>query len=260
MGYNNIIYEKEEGIGIVTLNRPKKLNAISAELCQELEKVALEAEADEKVKILVFTGGDKLFSAGADITNILALESSLDAYNFVSMIQGTFNKIERLGKLVIASVSGIAFGGGCELTLACDFRIASEKASFGLPEIDLGAFPAGGGTQRLPRLVGVTKAKEMLCIGEPISAQEAYRLGLVNKVVPHEKLMEETISMAKKLLTKPALALKKIKSLVNIGISMELLTALEYEAQTFSGLYASHDLQEGLTAFTEKRKANFLGK
>ncbi len=191
---------------------------------------------------------------------IAQLSTPLEAYRHVSRFHEVFDKIEGLPKPVIAAVAGFALGGGCELALACDLRIAADNASFGLPEIKLGVIPGGGGTQQLPRLIGVGRAKELLYTGDPIDAQEAYRIGLANKVVPVNALMDETRRLASKLVKQPAVALQMNKLAVNEGIRMDLRSAQAYELQCFGVLFSTEDQKEGVQAFLEKRPANFIGR
>jgi enoyl-CoA hydratase len=259
MGFNTITYDKGDGIGVVTLNRPKSLNALCDELIAELGTVFDEIAEDRDVAAVIITGSAKAFAAGADIKEISQIASPAVAQGFVSRIHAVFNRIEGCAKPVIAAISGFALGGGCELALACDLRIAAENAVFGLPEIKLGVIPGGGGTQRLPRLVGVGRAKELLYTGDSIDAQEAYRIGLVNKVVPPESLMDEARTMAAKLAKRPPVALKMTKLAVNEGINMDLYSAIGHESRCFEILFSTADQKEGMQAFIEKREAKFSG-
>lgn len=260
MEFKTIIYEKSDGIGIITLNRPKSMNAISERLIKELNMVIDEIERDEEVRTVIFTGSEKVFAAGADIKEVGGIGTPVEAHRFVNSVQSLFNRIESLEKPVIAAVSGLALGGGCELALTCDLRIVTENARFGLPEIKIGVMPGGGGTQRLPRLIGAGRAKELLYTGDPIGADEAYRIGLVNKVVSLDSLMDEAKKMATKLARQPAIALKMIKTSVNKGLSMDLQSALAYEACCFETLFSTEDQKEGMKAFVEKRLPLFKGK
>jgi enoyl-CoA hydratase len=259
MGFNTITYDKGDGIGVVTLNRPKSLNALCDELIAELGTVFDEIGEDRDVAAVIITGSAKAFAAGADIKEISQIASPAVAQGFVSRIHAVFNRIEGCAKPVIAAISGFALGGGCELALACDLRIAAENAVFGLPEIKLGVIPGGGGTQRLPRLVGVGRAKELLYTGDSIDAQEAYRIGLVNKVVPPESLMDEARTMAAKLAKRPPVALKMTKLAVNEGINMDLYSAIGHESRCFEILFSTADQKEGMQAFIEKREPKFTG-
>ncbi|MBW1924423.1 MAG: enoyl-CoA hydratase/isomerase family protein [Deltaproteobacteria bacterium] len=260
MTFNTLIYKKEGAVGIVTLNRPERLNALSDELLLELGQVLEEIDEDEAVDALIITGQEKFFGAGADIKEIVNIHTPVEANRFAKKVRRVFNKLAELRQPTIAAVSGLALGGGCELALACDVRIAAENASFGLPEIKLGVLPGGGGTQRLPRLVGAGRAKEMLFSGDPIDAQEAYRIGLVNKVVPLGSLMEEAKKMAATFVKRPGYAIKTIKCLVNEGLNMDLKSALAHEARNFEILFSTEDQKEGMKAFLEKRKASFKGR
>ena len=257
--FKNLIYQKEGAIGSILLNRPEKKNALNAELRQEMEALLRELSQDTTVRAVIISGGEDTFCAGADIGEIKETTSAQSAYRHAREFQLLFDQVEGLPQPVIAAVSGYALGGGCELALACDFRIASETAKFGLPEIKIGAFPAGGGTQRLPRLIGAAKAKEIIFTGDPISADEALSLGLIMKIAPKQSLMEEARSFAAKLGALPLLALEASKRLVNRGLEMDLTSALELEAQCFGSLAGTHDLREGTKAFLEKRKPHFTG-
>jgi enoyl-CoA hydratase len=258
MNYETLIYEKENGVGTITLNRPKQKNAINDVMMSELFQLISNIAQDDEVRVVVITGGKDYFAAGADIRLVSTISSSFKAYDFSR--NSPIHELEELEKPVIAAISGIALGGGLELALACDLRIASETALFGQPEINLGIIPGSGGTQRLPRLVGLTKAKEMLFTGETINAQEAYRIGLVNKVVPVESLMDEVYKIATKIATKPAMALKVTKLVVNAGINLDLELALKFESQSFGLLFSTQDQKEGVSAFIEKRKPIFKGE
>jgi len=260
MAYKTLIYEETEKVGIVTLNRPERKNALNNELIMELDSLVEKIMNDDKVATLIITGHKDFFGAGADITEISDITTPIDAHRFVISVQSLFSKIENMEKPVIAAVSGLALGGGCELALACDLRIAAENAVFGQPEIRIGVIPGGGGTQRLPRIIGIGRAKEMLYTGEPIDAQEAYRIGLVNKVVSVDSLMAEAKKLANKLKGQPAFALKMIKMAVNEGFNMDLKSSLAYEARCFETIFSTEDQKEGTKAFLEKRKPNFKGK
>ena len=261
MGYETLIYEKREGVGIVTLNRPDRLNALSFKLKEEVSALFVEMEKDDEVRVVILTGGEKAFSAGADIKERSQIQLSQSEFYFAQKkSQALYNQIEEFQKPVIAAISGVAVGGGCELALACDLRIASETARFGFPEVKLGVIPAAGGTQRLPRLVGATRAKEIIFTGEPIDAHEACRLGLVNKVVPVDRVMEEAMALALKLAQNPPLSLKYAKRAINVGSQLDMASALDYEVHCAAIPYASEDRQEGMRAFVEKRKPVFHGK
>lgn len=255
----NLILNKEGPIAIIQLNRPQKKNSLNAQLRREMETTLREIADDTAFRAVILTGGEEIFCAGADISEIKEATTAESAYRHAREFQLLFDQIESLPQPVIAALSGYALGGGCELALACDFRIASETAKFGLPEIKIGAFPAGGGTQRLPRLIGAARAKEIIFTGDPINAEEALSLGLVTKVVPKERLLEEAKSFAFKLAALPRLALQAAKRLINRGLETDLTSALELEARCLGTLAMTHDLREGTLAFLEKRKPNFTG-
>ncbi len=260
MEFTTILLEKSKGIGIITLNRPQSMNAISTQLVREFDVALDEIAKDEAIAAVIITGTDKVFAAGADIKEIAEFKTPLDAHLFVTGVHALFNKIEQLEKPVIAAVSGLAMGGGCELALTCDIRIAAENAVFGQPEIKIGVIPGAGGTQRLPRLIGLGRAKEMLYSGDSIDAQEAYRIGLVNKVLPIASLMDEAKKIATKYAQQPGFALKITKMAVNQGMNMDLPSALSYEARCFELLFSTEDQKEGMRAFNEKRRPTFKGR
>ena len=252
-------YKEERAVATIQLNRPEKKNSLNERMRLELEALLEEIAQKEPVRAVIITGGTEIFCAGADISEIEGTKSAEAAYRHAREFQLLFDQIESLPQPVIAAVSGYALGGGCELALAADFRIASDTARFGLPEIKIGAFPGGGGTQRLARLIGVAKAKEMILTGDPISAQEALGIGLVMKVTSKEKCLEEANSLAAKLAALPRLALQASKMLINRSQEIDLATGLEFEARTFGGIAHTHDLAEGTKAFLEKRTPNFTG-
>jgi enoyl-CoA hydratase len=258
--YANIVYEKKEGVATITLNRPKVLNALSVALTAELDDALEDAENDATIGVIVITGaGDKAFCAGADIPEIQAL-TPIGARDFSLSLHGYTRHMERIKKPIIAKINGFCLGGGQEIAMACDFRIASDKARFGQPEVNLGIIPGAGGTQRLTRLVGRTKAMEIAMLGDMIDANEAYRLGLLNKVVAAEELDKAVDEFIHKLLSKSSVVLGIIKLAINKGIEMDLDRALYYEADSFALARATEDATEGLQAFLEKRKAEFKGR
>jgi enoyl-CoA hydratase len=258
--YKTLLYEKKDGTGTVTINRPESLNALNSTVFSELYELFQEIEHDSEVRVVIITGsGQKSFVAGSDITEMAPL-SSVEVNSFIEKVRQASDRIYTLSKPVIAAVNGYALGGGCELAMCCDLRIASEKARFGQPEINLAVIPGGGGTQRLTRLIGMTKAKELLFTGDMIDAATALNLGLVNKVVPPENLMNEAKEMADKLMTKSGRILSLIKTAVNSGINMSLPDALDLEMQCFALCFATEDQKEGMKAFMEKRKAEFKNK
>jgi enoyl-CoA hydratase/carnithine racemase len=247
-------------IAWVTINRPKTLNAIDQEVLQELHAMLDQVERDENVRVVIITGGgDKAFVAGGDIDAMRKLDV-LEALKFVYAGHEFLNRLERSSRVFIAAVNGYALGGGTELALACDIRIASERAQFGLPEVTIGLYPGWGGTQRLPRIVGSGRAKELIFTGDRISAEEAYRIGLVNKVVPHEQLLETCEKIAAKIIANAPIAIKQAKKVIHEGLQVPLPQGLVIEAEGWVVNAATEDRVEGLTAFLEKRKPNFVGR
>lgn len=252
-------YDENTHVGIVYLNRPP-YNPLNSKLYEELSILFNQLEKDDVVRSVIITGkGDRAFAAGADINEMIKLDS--DEMKEMSRISRlAYDKVEGFCKPVIAAVNGLALGGGCELALACDFIISTSHAKFGLPEINLGIIPGGGGTQRLTRLIGQAKAKELLYFGEIIDAEKALEFGLVNKVTDADKIMEEAKVWAEKLAQKPVIAMKMLKKAVNKGVEMDLQSALDFETVCFETAFASEDRKEGMMAFVEKRKPNFIGK
>jgi enoyl-CoA hydratase len=257
--YQTLQYGENEAIATIQLHRPQKKNSLNAQMRQEMERLFRDVARNPAIRAVIITGNDEIFCAGADISEMEGTASAEAAYQHAREFQVLFDQIESLPQPIIAAVSGHALGGGCELAMAADFRIASESARFGLPEIKIGAFPGGGGTQRLARLIGVARAKEMILTGDPITAQEALAFGLLMKVTPKEKLLAEATLLADKLAALPRLALQASKMLINRGRDVDLGTGLEFEARTFASIAHSHDLAEGTKAFLEKRKPNFTG-
>ena len=256
-----ILYEKSEGIATITINRPEVRNALTQALMAELGHAIDQADLDEEVRVLILTGaGDRAFVAGADINEVGARDTLSELGPNSRLRRMVFSHLEHLSKPSIAAVNGYAFGGGCELALACTLRVAADSARFGQPEINLGIIPGLGGTQRLTRMVGKGHAMELILTGEPINAQEAFRIGLVNKVVPAASLMEEARAFAKKLVSKPPLALRAAKDAVDYGTDMSLETALEFENRLFAIVSGSADKNEGVAAFLEKRKPKWQGR
>ncbi|MGD0228925.1 MAG: enoyl-CoA hydratase-related protein [Syntrophorhabdales bacterium] len=259
MAYESLLIEKEEGVAIVRLNRPP-VNSLNVKAYEEIHDAFCELEKDDSVRAIIFTAvGEKVFTAGLDVKEV-AGKSVMEYYAFGKISRGAVDKIAGISKPTIAAVFGFVLGGALELALACDLRIATSDAKMGCPEVNLGIIPGSGGTQRLPRLVGIGKAKELLFTGDTVSGDEAYRIGLVNKVVPKEALQDEAKAWAKKLASKPRVALSVLKSAVDNGINMDLATAITFENECFVTTYLSEDGREGFQAFIEKRKASFKGK
>lgn len=259
MDYKTMIVNKENGIAVITLNRPDKLNALSNEFFAELLDVVRNLGKDNSINAAVLTGGEKVFAAGADFGQV-GPRGPVDVVTVDETPRQALRLLENIPKPVIAAVAGFAFGGGFELALVCDMRIAADNAKFGLPEIKLGLIPGFGGTQRLPRIVGTGLAKQMIFSGDPIDAQEALRIGLVNKVVPADRLIDEAKNLALKFASRGGIALRLAKSSINEGLHMDLEAGIQYEHKCFSLLFATEDQKEGMQAFIEKRKPSFKGR
>jgi len=256
----NVRLEKKNSIAYVTIDRPKVLNALNMATMEDLREVFTDLAADRGIRVVILTGsGEKAFVAGADI-NELQKNNPVEAKAYTHRGQAVLDLIENLGKPVIACINGFALGGGCEIAMACTMRLAAENAKLGQPEVKLGIIPGYGGTQRLPRLVGTGLAMQILLTGEMISAQEAYRIGLVNEVVPADKLIPRAEEIAAKIIANAPLAIQYCMEAVNQGLNMTLQEGLFLEATLFGICSASEDKKEGTTAFLEKRKANFQGK
>jgi enoyl-CoA hydratase len=259
MTYTTILVEKNQHIGTITINRPTVLNALNTQTIEELTTAVQEFEKDETVHVVILTGKDKAFIAGADIKQMHTM-SPLEAKQFATQGHHLLELIEQSRLPYIAAVNGYALGGGCEVMMACDLIIASSIAKIGQPEINLGIHPGFGGTQRLPRLIGPIQAKELLLTGDTIDAQEAFRLGLINKIIEPDHLMEETLKIAAKIAGKSPVQTRFIKELVNTGRNMDLSSANAFEKALFSASFSTQDQKEGMTAFLEKRKPTFHGK
>jgi len=263
MEFKNIMYEKDKEKGIVklTINRPEIRNALNAATRQEIRNTIEEVEKDEDVRVVIITGaGEKAFISGADITAFKDATPIMIEESASTLGQQLFSDIENLQVPIIAMINGFCLGGGQELAMCCDIRIASENARFGQPEINVGILPGAGGTQRLPRLVGWGKAKELIYTGRIIDATEAERIGLVDKVVPQERLEEEVQQLAETIASKSPLIIQLIKKAINRGMYTDLAAGLAYEKANFALCFATEDHIEGVTAFLEKRKPQFKGK
>ncbi len=257
---NNLKLDVDGQIAVLQIARPAALNALNSETLDELNQVLSEVEARDDVKVLILTGGPdkkdnpyKSFVAGADIKEMVNFTAA-EARAFGMRAAEPFFKLMNMRQVTIAAVNGFALGGGCEIAMACDIRIASESALFGQPEVGLGIIPGFGGTQRLARLVGMGRAKELIFTGSNIDAQEAYRIGLVNKVVPNEELMDTAKKMAGKIASNASFAVSIAKAAINNGYDMDIKNAVEYEANLFGITCSTHDKTEGMTAFIEGRK------
>jgi enoyl-CoA hydratase len=255
----NITLEIQNNIGILKFNRPSVLNALNSEVLNELDEALDQIEKDNSIYVLVITGEGKAFVAGADISEMRD-KTADEGRKFGELGLKVFRKIELMEKPVIAAVNGFALGGGCELAMSCDIRIASEKAKFGQPEVGLGITPGFAGTQRLARLVGLGKAKELIFTADMINASEAEKLGLVNKVVAPDELMNETLMLANKIVSKAQIAVRYSKTAINRGIECDIETGMAIEKDLFGLCFATEDQKEGMTAFLEKRKPSFTNK
>jgi len=260
MAYETLQYEKRNAIGFVRVHRPEKLNALNRKVMEELFDCFQALQKDEEVRVVILSGsGEKAFVAGADI-NELALQSPVEGKGTSHFGQQVFTLIENLGKPVIAAINGFALGGGCELAMACTLRIAAENARLGQPEVKLGLIPGYGGSQRLPRLVGKCRALELILTGEPVTAPEAHRLGLVNQVVPAAELQVAAEKLAQKIIANAPLAIRFALEAVNHGMEMPAAEAQFLEAALFGLCCTTADMKEGTRAFLERRPARFTGK
>lgn len=259
MEYTKLIIEKQEDICIVKINNPQAMNALNSTVLSELDCAFSQIESDQTIKVVILTGEGRAFVAGADISQMSTM-SAAEGKAFGEQGAAVFRKIEQLKVPVIAAVNGFALGGGCELAMACDIRIASAKAKFGQPEVGLGITPGFSGTQRLPRLVGMGVAKELIYTADIIGADEAYRIGLVNKVAEPEALMDQAIEMAKKIASKAPIAIRYSKEAINRGCQVDIDTAIAIEANLFGLCFASEDQKEGMSSFLNKKAPEFKNK
>ncbi len=258
--YQNLLVCEENEIATVTLNRPKALNALNDALMSEIDQVFDELSAKENIKVIILTGaGEKSFVAGADIKEMKDLNINQGRL-WAAKGEGVFLKIEQCPKIVIAAVNGFALGGGCEISMACDIRIAAENAKFGQPEVGLGIIPGFGGTQRLARLVGRGMAKYMIYTANMVKAEEALRIGLVQKVVPQAELLAEAKKLAQTIISKSMTAVSFAKDAINRGLEMDMATAMQYESYIFGTCFGGLDQKEGMNAFVNKGKPAFTGK
>lgn len=259
MEYKKLIIQDNRAVRVIKINNPEALNALNTAILKELDAAFTEVAEDNGILAVVLTGEGRAFVAGADISEMKS-KNAIEGEIFGKLGASVFRKIELLPKPVIAAVNGFALGGGCELAMSCDIRLASAKAKFGQPEVGLGITPGFSGTQRMPRLIGMGKAKELIYTADIIDAAEAYRIGLVNHVYEPEALMEEAMKMAEKIASKAPIAVKNSKEAINRGIQTDMDSAVAIEAYLFGLCFASEDQKEGMTAFFEKRKANFQNK
>lgn len=259
MAYENVLLEKEDRIAILSINRPKALNALNNDTLLEINSAIAEIKADDSIDVVIITGAGKAFVAGADISFMQNL-TAMEGRAFGALGQEVFRKIEAIEKPVIAAVNGFALGGGCELAMCCDFRVASTSAKFGQPEVGLGITPGFGGTQRLPRLVGSGMAKQLLYTADIIDAAEALRIGLVNSVVAPEELMEFVKKIAIRIANKAQVAVRLSKVAAGEGLQVDIDRSMTIEADAFGLCFATTDQKEGMAAFVEKRKPQFTGK
>jgi enoyl-CoA hydratase len=258
--YQTFEYSLNDGIGLVRLNRPTKLNSIDAAMVREFGELIAAVRADRAVRVLVFTGNGRAFCAGADISNLQNVGGAAEFMRFIETIQITFNALDDLDRPTIAAVNGLAFGGGCELALSCDFRVMAEEAAIGVPEIKIGILPGAGGTQRLAHMLPPAVAKQMIYLGEPLTSRQALQFGLVNDVVPAAKVLDTALDLARRLMKMPPIAIRSAKMLVHAGMNCDLKTGIEAERQALGFLYGTEDRAEGMSAFLAKREAAFKGK
>jgi enoyl-CoA hydratase/carnithine racemase len=259
MSFDTILLEKKERIAFITLNRPEVFNAINDKMISELGEVLSDIHKDPSIRVVIITGAGKAFQAGADIGELSRM-NPLQILNWNQRLVQNLNALESMRQPVIAAINGFALGGGLELALACTIRVASDKAKMGLPEVKIGIIPGAGGTQRLPRLVGKGMASEMVLTGEMIDAQTAFRIGLVNKVVPQEELMKTSRDIANKITLNGPIAVFLAKDAIEVGGSLPLDAAIQYAQKNCITCFSTEDMKEGTQAFIEKRPPQFQGK
>lgn len=255
-----ILWSREDAIALIRLNRPRKLNAIDPRMVREIGETIAAIRADPAIRVIVITGEGRAFSAGADIAAMAAMPDPPAFYRFIEAIQTAFTAVEELDRPVIAAINGVALGGGCELALCCDLRVMAEEARIGVPEITLGMLPGAGGTQRLPRHLPLAIARQLIYLGEPLSAEQAWRYGLVNGVVSREEVLPAALEWAQRLCKLPPLALRAAKLLVQTSLDADLHTGIAMERQTVALLFGTRDRAEGMRAFLDKRAPQFLGQ
>lgn len=262
MAFEVLLHEEKDSVAIITFHRPDQLNALNGQILQELNELLDRYENDARISVLVLTGKGRAFSAGADVKSDAAAEADpmVEFLSFARFTRETFHRIETYKKPIIAAVNGHALGGGLELALCCDLRVASEQAKIGLTETKLGVVPGAGGTQRLPRLVGPAAAKRLIFTGSMISGEEAFRIGLVDAVVPTEECLAKAIELAKEISEKAPLAVQASKKCINMSMQVDLESGLNYEIECVKDVKASEDAAEGFAAFGEKRKPVWKGR
>jgi len=260
MELESLTYHKEGRVGCITLTRPERLNVIDSQFFDDLGAVLDAIEADHDVGAVVVSGNENVFCAGGDIKMMMALESGVAALPLIARSHALYDRLERLAVPVVAALAGMTFGGGCELALACDMRIAADNLQIGLPEISLGTLPGSGGTQRLPRLIGAARAKELMLTGQIIDAAEADRIGLVNRVLSTGDYLDTAMTLAHDLARQAPIASRSIKALVNAGMNTDQQTGMELEKQAFALVFTTRDRAEGMQAFVEKRRPQFTGE
>lgn len=258
MEYKTLLFQKEQGIGLVTFNRPQVLNAVNEEVLLEMINVIEEIARDDEIKAVILTGNEKVFVAGGDIS-FMSQISPLECERFIGLVHKATNDITNLTKPVIAAMAGFVLGGGCEIALSCDIRIAAENAQFGLPETNIGLFPAGGGTQKLTRVAGLGWAKDLVLTGDTIDAATARQIGLVTRVVPLEELLPEAKKIAVKLSAKSPVTMRIVKQCLNMSVNTDLTSGLFHEQRGFAFLFSAEDHLEGMKAFMEKRNPKYKG-
>lgn len=258
--YQSLVIAIEDNVALVSINRPEAFNAINEQVLEETARFMGQAVADNEIKAIVLgTFNDKFFAAGADIREVLEA-TPFEAEQFISLVHTGLKRIYRCPKPTIAAVSGLTLGGGLELTLVCDFRIAADNAMFSLPEINLGIMPGGGGTQLLPRLLGPAKAKELILLGDMIDAQTACSIGLVSRVVPFADLKEEAMKLAKRAARKPPVSYRMAKNLIHSSMDIDVASGMVAEKEAFAMLFSTADQREGMKAFLESRKPVYVGR